>query len=151
MSLNYGKRDYGKRRRKERISLTTWVLRFVLLGLVATIIAFLLLVDFGHEDSVGPQQAFEAHLMALDEQDWELADTFVLERCQAGGSQAREVAGQDLKSRGFSFVHAFVVDGVWFKDDGQTALLGLSTPANLPLPGVATMVRVDGEWLVSCS
>ncbi len=143
---------YRKRKRSpERGRLTTWVWRLVGVGLLATIIAFLWLIDFGHEDSVGPQQAFEAHLMALDEQNWELADTFVVARCQAGGSEAREIAGQDLKSRGFSFVRAFVVDEVWFKDDGQTALLGLSTPANLPLPGVATMVRVDGEWLVSCS
>ncbi len=140
-----------KRRHKSHPDPATWVLRFVLFGLLAVIIVLLLTLNFGYEDAVGPQQVFETHLLALDEQDWELADTFVVERCQVSGSQAREIAGQDLKSRGFSFVRAFVVDEIWFKDDGQTALLGLLTPPNLPLPGVATMVQVDGEWLVSCS
>ena len=137
--------------RSSRTELPTWVLKFILLGLAAAIVAFLVLLDFEFENSVGPQQAFEAHLLALDEQQWELADTFVVERCQTDSEEARETAGQDLKSMGFSFSRAFVVDEVWFNEDGRRALLGLATPANLPLPGVATMERVDGDWMVSCS
>ena len=139
------------KRHKERTHLMTWVLRFVLFGLLATIITFLLTVNFGHVDSVGPQQAFETYLLALDEQKWELAETFVVERCQSDNTESEETAGQDLKSRGFSFSSAFVVDEVWLNTDGRTALLGLSTPANLPLPGVASMERVDGDWMIACS
>ncbi len=136
---------------RRRSPLTTWVLKFVLLGLVATIVAFIVLVDFGNGNSVGPQQAFETHLAALDEQNWELADTFVLEHCQIDNDVSRETASQDLKRLGFSFSTAFVVDEVWLNVDGRRALLGLETPVNLALPGVASMERVDGDWLVSCS
>ncbi len=134
-----------------RSELSPWVVKFVLLGLVATIVTAFLLIDLGHESSVGPQQTFETHLAALDEQQWELADTFVVERCQTNGNEAREAAVQNLASQGYSFSRAFVVDEVWFNEDERTVLLGLATPANLPLPGVATMERVDGNWMVSCS
>lgn len=145
MSLRDGKRH------KDRTRLMTWVLKFVLLGLVATIVAFLMMVDFGIGNSVGPQQAFEAHLAALDEQKWELADTFVVPRCRSDSIVGQETASQDLKSLGYSFSSAFVVDEVWINVDERMAWLDLSTPENLPLPGVATMERVDGDWMLSCS
>ncbi len=121
------------------------------LGMMAALVAVLVLVDFGHENSVGPQQAFETHLAALDEQQWELADTFVVERCRNDNPVSRETAGQDLNRRGYTFATAFLVDEVWLNTDGRRALIGLATPANLPLPGVASMEQVDGDWLVSCS
>ncbi len=150
------KRDKGyDKQEQDRGRLTQWVLKFLLLvTTVAVIVAFLVLVDFEKTDfdnSVGPQQAFEDHLLALDEQQWELADTFVVARCQTDNAEAREAAGQDLKRMGFSFSRAFVVDEVWFNADERTVLLGLTTPANLLLPGVASMERVDGDWLISCS
>ncbi len=115
-----------------------------------TITALLVLGQFNHNESSGPRQAFEQHLMALDDQDWELANTYVSERCQSDLDGA-EAAGRELADSGFSFYHSFAVEEVWISEDGTEALLGLDTPSNLSLSGVATMERVNGEWLVSCS
>ncbi len=121
-------------------------------ALVFTItIAMGTLLVCGHfsSDPVGPQDVFERHLMALDDQDWELANTYVTEWCQSD-LEGVEAAGRGLEDSGFSFYRAFAVEEVWISEDGLEALLGLDVSPNLPLPRVATMERVDGEWLVSC-
>ncbi len=137
---------------KNRNSLAKMLLSGGLAFLVAALAVGILVVTGAYNDNPlgDPQQAFERHLMALDDQDWELANTYVTEWCQSD-LEGAAAAGRDLKDSGFLFYRAFAVAEVWISEDGLEALLGLDVPRNSSLPRVATMERVDGEWLVSCS
>lgn len=121
---------------------------------VAGLIIAILLVVFGPlwdggAPLLGPRQAFEAHLMALDNQDLESANSYVTPSCQIGSEDAE--AGYEILRRGdSSFFRAFHVEGVWLHENGVEALLELQTPPKLMLPDVTPMVLVEGEWLVTC-
>ncbi len=116
------------------------------------LIALLLLINTPRkaDPEPGPRQTFAAHLTALDERDWELANSYITERCQID-PEGMDAAVGDLEDNGYSFARAFRVEEVWFHDNGVKALLGLALPPGLLVPRAATMELVDGEWLISCN
>ncbi len=126
-----------------------WVLRFVLFGLLATIIAFLLLVDFGHADSDATSaiKVFEAHSLALDEGRYDDAEE-LLDCPQTAHVRLREVSKQLERYGGF--VGTYPVVGEWVHSAGEYIILDLAPPPGSELPTIQPMVKIDGEWLLNC-
>ncbi len=98
----------------------------------------------------GPDDAFRAHLAALDEGRIDDANELVDITCGKVTVEDVDAAKSGLGSAGYTFQTAFQVGEVWLNERGTEAILELQTPANLPLPGVQGMMKVDGEWLLSC-
>lgn len=98
----------------------------------------------------GPAEAFEAHLAALDEGRLDDARALVDITCgklEAGDVNAAKAA---LKQAGFTFQTAFRVSEVWLNSQKTEAILELDTPKRLPLPGIQGMMKVEGDWRLSC-
>lgn len=101
----------------------------------------------GRKDD-GPRQAFEAHLLALDEGRVDDANALVDSSCEHVAEEDVQEAGARLESAGLTFGEAFRVAEVWVNESGTEAIIELTSPEGLPK--VARLVKVDGEWLVSC-
>ena len=137
-----------------------WLNRLLVVGaglIFALLIAGVLMIFSGGGTPVvvidaGAREAFEAHLLALDGGRWADARALILDHCITDpDSKGAKAASEDLRRSGHTFTSAFSIEEVWYREDGREALLDLRTPPNLPLPGIATMELVDGEWKVSCS
>lgn len=122
-----------------------------LVMIFAAFIVFGMLVGSGAESHLGPQQVFEQHLLALDEERLDDALAYVdIAVCGTTAVDSTPQALVDLKRRGHTFSTAFTVEEVWILEDGSEALLGLRTPPNLGLPNVVRLTQVDGAWLLMC-
>lgn len=130
-----------------------WLRRTLVAGALlfgGLLIAALLIFSRGDgSPALGPREAFEAHLAALDDRDWDEANSYVLEWCEIDPADA-EAAVEDLDASGFSFVRAFQIEEVWLNERGTVALLDLRTPPGLMLPSFAELELWEGEWQVSC-
>lgn len=137
-----------------------WRVLFGITGLVTFgLLIGILLIIFGTLRSgkevivinAGAREAFEAHLAALDDGDWELANTYFKDGCIIGFAASADdpaEALQQARDSGFSFSQSFQIEEVWFSEDGTEAVLGLRTPPDLP--DITTLELVEGEWLVTC-
>ena len=122
-----------------------------IIGIVVLLaVLFALIIALDASDP-GPQQVFESHLLALDEERLNDALTYVeVAACGMDMVANAPQAAIDLESRGYSFSTAFMVEEVWILEDGSRALLGLRTPPSMTLPSVVQLVRSDGKWLLTC-
>lgn len=124
-----------------------------LVGLIISILGvYIWHVKHGDDVTIGggARIAFEAYLMALDDQEWALANSYVKEECQAQQVDAA-AASRNLDSRGYSFQRAFVVDTVWFNENGIKVWLVLEDRPTIMRAGTAALMElVGGEWLISC-
>ena len=100
----------------------------------------------------GPREVFEAHLTALDNGDWRLADTYSKDECSVASRRFNDpqAALDKLLASGFSFRRTFVVEEreIWIREDGNKAVLGLDTPPDEV--GTVKLDLVEGEWLIAC-
>ncbi len=119
----------------------------VLTGLIVFFILW-----FAHEEAApGPQQVFEAHLLALDEGRLDDALGYVdTASCGTTAVDGAEEALASLKLLGYTFSTAFPVAEVWILVGGDKALLSVEFPTNIPLTSVQYMHRVEGDWRVAC-
>lgn len=115
------------------------------LGIVA-----LAIYHDGSDPHAAAAHSFAAHLRALDEGRVDDANALVDITCGKVDPVDVDAARAGLESAGYTFQTAFRVGEVWLNEGGTEAILELETPPNLPLPGVQGMMRVDGEWLLSC-
>ena len=128
----------------------TWPALIGGIGVVILMLAVTVLVCSGASNAPGPAAAFEAHLLALDEGRIDDANALVDITCGKVTETDVNGARAGLEDVGYTFPTAFRVGEVWTNARGTEAILELETPPQLPLPGVQGMMKVDGEWLLSC-
>ena len=115
------------------------------------VISFVLAAITIARDDTGPREAFEAHLRALDEERWDDANALVDITCEDYDATDAAAAGASLEELGLEFQTAFPIEQVWTNEQNTEAILELApTAPDLSLPTTALMVKVDGDWKVSC-
>ena len=112
------------------------------LGLIVGIISI--------RNDTGPRNAFQAHIRALDEGRVDDANALVDISCAPVTEGGVQAAREGLESKGLTFKTAFHVSQVWVDEQDTKAFLKLDPPPGLSLPTHAEMVKVDGDWKVSC-
>ncbi len=118
------------------------------LGLFLGIMFFLIATVDGPKEP-GPQEVFERFLIAVDQERFDEARALVDPFC-TDTDEGMRAALDDLQSVGLDFETTFQVDEVWINERGTRALLELTTPPQLPLPGVASLDRTDDGWVLAC-
>lgn len=117
-----------------------------LIAIIAVTLIFLL----SGGGSPSPAEVFNSHSLALDEGRYDDAEELLEPGCQQGAPEDIRSTIRDFKSMlnldGFSEV--YIVMGTWRHDDGEQAILELRAPAGLP--NIQPMVKIDGDWVLSC-
>jgi len=94
-----------------------------------------------------PQQAYEEHLVALDEGDLVTAGEFLGVQCPPIDPAAIDGLREFLHERGLTWTTALTVTSVWRDGQGQAIL---SIIANQQRQ-ILYMERIDGRWVMACA
>jgi len=124
-----------------------WLAGGAAIGIVLIILASVWV--FMPSNEPGPQEVFERFLALTDQERFDEARSLVDPFC-SDTDEGMRAALEDLRSVGLDFKAAFRVEEVWINGRGTRALLELTVPPQLPLPGVASLDRTDDGWVLSC-